>query len=85
MKLNDRIEIHWTDVVEDPRWMTPEEAGQVPPESQCRTIGYFLKESEDAIWISSMIGPRKASSRSSIFIPKGMITKMRILQVRRKK
>ena len=84
-KFNERIEIEWLDVVEDPSWMTMEEATKVPTDVYCRAIGYFLKEDDNFIWISTTIGRRRKSTRSRTIIPKGMIQKIRRLSVKKEK
>ncbi len=86
MKKNTRIEVEWDDTLEDPSWMTEEEAGKIPSELHVKTAGYFLKEDDKYLWLSSMISAkRRRGNRSSTIIPKGTITKIRILKPERRK
>jgi len=84
-KFNDKLEIHWLDIVDDPRWLTYEEAMSVPIEVYCKSVGYFFHQDETFVWLSSTIGRKKKAERSRVIIPKGTITEYKILQVRRKK
>ena len=80
-KKNQRLEIEWLDVVDNSEWQSEEEACKVDSETYCKTIGYFLKETELFIWLSWSISARKRKGeRSTSMIPKGVITKIRELK-----
>jgi len=84
-KRNERLEIDWLDVVDDPAWTDDSKETKIPPEAYCRSIGYFYKEDDIGIWLSPSINHRKKrGQRSTTFIPKGMIQKIRRLQIKRK-
>lgn len=84
-KLNERLEVLWLDVVEDSSWVSYEDACKVPSAVHCRTVGYFLKQDDIFIWISSTIGRNRKGERSSTIIPKGMIQKIRRLGIKKEK
>jgi len=84
-KFNERLEVEWLDVVDDPDWVEFKEAGKIPAETYCRSIGYFLKQNDRFLWISPTIGRKRKGSRSVIIIPKGTIQKVRSLAVKRTK
>ena len=84
-KRNDRIEIDWLDIVDDPEWSDDTPDMKIPSEAYSRSIGYFYKQSHLAIWLSASINHRKKKGqRSTQFIPKGTIQKIRKLVIQRK-
>ncbi|MCK5017560.1 MAG: hypothetical protein KAS32_10875 [Candidatus Peribacteraceae bacterium] len=84
-KKNERLEVDWLDVVDDPAWMDESKETKIPPESYCRSMGYFYKQDDVGLWLSPSINHRKSrGQRSTVFIPKGMITKIRKLAIKRK-
>ena len=83
-KKNDRLEIDWLDVVDENSWMDSNMHTHTPPEAYCRSIGYFYKESDIGIWISPSINHLKQDGqRSEVFIPKGMIQKIKRLRLKK--
>lgn len=78
-KLNDILEINWLDVVDDPQWRDPNDARQRPKEVDCLSVGYYLKETKDLIWISWTRGDQEDGVRTREVIPKGCIKKIRKL------
>ena len=85
MKLNERIEIEWLDIVDDSSWVEYTDAVKVPTDVYCKSVGYFLKENDQFIWLSPTIGRNRRGSRSFIIIPKGTVQKIRKLVIKRKR
>jgi hypothetical protein len=77
------IEIDWLDAFSNSGWQSEEEARKRPFDVACRTIGYFLQQDKDFIWVSHSIGWSKGAKRDVMLIPIGCIQKIRPIQVKR--
>ena len=62
---NERLEIDWLDVVDDPNWRDESDTGKIPSEAYSRSVGYFFKEDNVAIWLSPSINHRKKNPHIS--------------------
>jgi len=73
---NDLVEIEWLDVVSNSAWLSEQEAIELLP-TQCKSVGYFLNETEDLIRLSHTI--QLDGDRDVSVIPKGIIRNIRKL------
>ena len=71
-KLNQRLEIEWLDVVQDPEWQTQETMGQ-EPDCICFTAGYYYKHDKQYLWLSHTISGK---DRDKTTIPIGSIKRI---------
>ena len=79
-KLDDKLEVSWTDTVRIYEWLTPADARKVSLETYCCSMGYFLRETKEFLWISPSIGTGTKDDRDVIMIPKGCIQRIKKLR-----
>jgi hypothetical protein len=73
---NDRIVVYWIDAHQDSDWLDEVDA-EARPDVDAVSVGFLIKEDDEAIYLaSSKIGKKKVQ-QDQIFIPKGMITNIR--------
>ena len=73
LKLNDRIEVWWRDIVANAKWLSDKEASCEQP-SVCQTMGYFLNVADGCLRVS---GSRTSEQeRDVVVIPLGNIYKV---------
>lgn len=83
-RLNDRLEIEFSDPCHDVEWKAFEKVIKSPPDAKCKVIGYYYGEDEKFVYLSSMITrTQKKGERDKIAIPKGIVEKIRILKPER--
>ena len=73
---NQRLEVTWVDIVQDPEWLEEKSIDdEVCP--TCSTVGYFYKQTNDFLYLSSTIS---GSQRDITIIPVGCVKKIRSLR-----
>lgn len=78
MEKNDLIEVEWIDIVSDSAWLSEQKAVEFSP-AQCKSVGYFLNETDELIRLSSTIQLSGEKERDITVIPKGVIKNIRRL------
>lgn len=73
-KFNQKLEVQWIDMVEDPAW-TGANGMEKRPDADCMTLGYYYGHSKEFLFISHTISGKERSKTS---IPLGVIKKIRI-------
>lgn len=77
-KFANLIYIEWTDACEKSGWKSMAEAIKVEDEVKCRTVGFFLKQTEDFIILANSIGLTEKNDVSGVWqIPLAWITKIK--------
>ena len=71
-KVNTIVEVHWSDIIQDPAWMSMEEACK-EPDDKVITVGYFNKMDKKYLYLSTTV---MTDRRDKITIPLGCITKV---------
>ena len=73
---NQRIEVDWVDIVQDPEWL---EEKSIDDEEcpLCSSVGYYYKHTKDFLYLSSTIS---GSQRDITIIPRGCVKKIRSLR-----
>jgi hypothetical protein len=79
LKLNDIVEIEWSDIVTYPVWI-PQDEAEKKSTYKCKSIGYFLNQDDKIIRLSCNIQLEDKPERDLTVIPKGCITKIRRLK-----
>ena len=78
-QFHDKIEIHWLDTVVDSDWLSLEKAKERPSEMDCYSLGYYLKEDDEALYFCPTTGATDENTMSRGVIPKGCIISIRRL------
>ena len=76
MILNTKIEIEWIDAATEPTWLSVEKAMARPSDVDCLTIGYFIKQDEEFLYISHSRSTSLDGTRDRTVIPLGCIKKI---------
>lgn len=79
-KLNDVLIVRWLDAKLDAEWLSPEEIAKRPEDVDCISVGFFIREDEEFVYISPSIGTTKKSTRDRYSIPKGVIKSIQKLK-----
>lgn len=79
-KKNEILEIEWEDSSCHHGWRTTEVLDKDNKVEQCRTVGYFYKETKRGVLLSSAIGDTGNERSDSWTIPKSCIRKIRRLR-----
>lgn len=73
-KFNQKLEVFWMDIVEDPAWIDAEEMDK-RPEADCMTLGYYHHHDKEFLYLSHTVSGKE---RSKTTIPLGTIKKILI-------
>lgn len=73
LKLNDKVEVRWLDIVADSRWLDYDDAKTMPA-TVCSTVGYFCNISDGCLRLSCSIN--EDGQRDLVIIPVGTIYKI---------
>ena len=76
----DKVEIHWVDIVSNPKWHSKEDACKALP-ANCSYVGYFLNKDKDCLRCMNMRCVDDNDCDWSVF-PLGVITKINVLKKR---
>lgn len=74
-KLNEILEVSWSDIVSDSSWLAEDKAKNHLP-VKCIDIGYFTSQDRTVLRISSSYQP-EGKDRNVTVIPFGVIKKIR--------
>jgi len=80
---DDSIEVFWIDIHHESSWLSEADAAKRPA-ADCRSLGYFLKKDDEALYLSSTVGLKdkdsnKGAERDRLFIPLGCIKRIKRL------
>lgn len=74
----DPIEVEWIDAYADATWQSVEDAMQIPDETYCRTLSYFIGINEGFLIIASTIGKSEDNDIGGVWkIPLKWIIKVK--------
>lgn len=76
MKPTPLVEVEWQDAYSDDSWQSAKKARKSGP-MWCRTVGYLLREDDDAIVLADTICETERDVAGTWYIPKGMVRKVR--------
>jgi len=77
LKLNDAVEVVWTDIVQDPAWQSEDVAAKALP-TLCRSLGYYLNHTSKVLRISESLN-RDINQRSVQVFPMGAVLRVKKL------
>lgn len=75
LKKDQIIKAEWIDTMSDPAWLSEEDAGK-RPDTNCSSVGFYLKSDREFLYMSSSIMGDKDRKRDQTAIPIGCISRI---------
>ena len=69
-RTNTLILVIWTDTQQDPKWQSSESAAELPLDTVCYSVGFFLKKDSEFLYLSTTVSD---SERDKTTIPLGCV------------
>ncbi len=80
LKKNQPLYVEWIDAYAESSWQDENEARQ-RPDVDCQTLGFYLKHSEEFIWMGSTMSGFKKKQRNTEIVPIGCLTKIKKIKI----
>jgi len=77
--LGDIVEFIWDDISIDPSWQSQSTINEDPDDTECKTVGYFIKSNAKFTILTGIYGTSTAEVNAVICIPTGCISNHRKL------
>ena len=78
-EVGDILEVKWIDSCYSGSWEELEESLERPDETDCKSVGHYLKHTEELLWLNPDVGGTGDGCRTTRTIPRSCIKNIRKL------